>query len=82
MKTITSTYCACKASIQGGEALLLTSWDLLSEIEARCHPSYLTAKAHTKLSRSEAFEGLRIHTDDLNEVIARLAPGTLTIAVV
>ncbi|MCJ1298633.1 hypothetical protein MMC08_001423 [Hypocenomyce scalaris] len=55
---------------------------LQGKYSRRCHPGYLTAKAHTKLSRSEAFEGLRIHTDDLNEVIARIAPGTLTIAVI
>ena len=47
----------------------------------RCHPEYLTPKAHTKLSRPNAFDGLRIHTDEMNEVIARMAPSTLTIAV-
>lgn len=75
----------------------------------RCHPEYLTPKAHIKLSKSSpsssplssptssphpshlpsvppspssAFAGLRIHTDEINEVLARLAPATLTIAVV
>ena len=48
----------------------------------RCHPPYLTAKAHSKLSKPQAFDGLRIHTDEINEVIARLAPRTLTVAVV
>ena len=48
----------------------------------RCHPQYLSAKAHAKLSRPEAFDGLRVHTDEISEVIARIAPGTLTIAVV
>ncbi|EEH04506.1 conserved hypothetical protein [Histoplasma capsulatum G186AR] len=48
----------------------------------RCHPSYLTPKAHMKLSTPHAFDGLRIHTDEINEVIARITPGTLTIAVV
>ncbi|KAI9660034.1 MAG: hypothetical protein M1821_001386 [Bathelium mastoideum] len=47
----------------------------------RCHPEYLTPKAHTKLSRPNAFDGLRIHTDEMNEVIARMTPSTLTIAV-
>ncbi|KAI9833063.1 MAG: hypothetical protein M1819_003896 [Sarea resinae] len=46
-----------------------------------CHPNYLTPKAHLKLSRPSAFDGLRIHTDELKEVISRIAPGTLTIAV-
>ena len=48
----------------------------------RCHPRYLDVKAHSKLSRSGAFDGLRIHTDEINEVIARITPSTLSIAVV
>jgi betaine lipid synthase len=48
----------------------------------QCHPEYLTPKAHYKLSKKGAFDGLRIHTDELQEVFARLAPGTLTVAVV
>ena len=48
----------------------------------RCHPNYLTAKAHAKLSKPGAFDGLRIYTDEINEVIARIMPGTLTLAVV
>lgn len=34
------------------------------------------------LSTPGAFDGLRIHTDEINEVINRITPGTLTIAVV
>ncbi len=48
----------------------------------RCHPDYLKPKSHQKLSRGNAFDGLRIHTDEINEVVSRLAPGTLTVAVV
>ena len=48
----------------------------------RCHPAYLTPKAHVKLSRPSAFDGLRIHTDEFNEVLERITPNTLTIAVV
>jgi len=48
----------------------------------RCHPDYLKPKSHQKLSRGNAFDGLRIHTDEINEVVTRLAPGTLTVAVV
>lgn len=48
----------------------------------RCHPAYLTPKAHQKLSRPYAFEGLRIHTDEIDEVVNRITPGTLTVAVV
>lgn len=48
----------------------------------RSHPDYLTPRAHAKLSRPGAFAGLRIHTDEVNEVVERMTPGTLTIAVV
>lgn len=48
----------------------------------RCHPTYLSPKAHVKLSSPGAFDGLRIHTDEINEVIKRITPGSLTIAVV
>ncbi|KUM60231.1 hypothetical protein ACN42_g6893 [Penicillium freii] len=48
----------------------------------RCHPTYLSPQAHVKLSTPGAFDGLRIHTDEINEVINRITPGTLTIAVV
>lgn len=47
-----------------------------------CHPDYLSPQAHAKLSRPGAFDGLRIHTDEIDEVLARIAPGTLTVAVV
>ncbi|OJD10524.1 hypothetical protein AJ78_08491 [Emergomyces pasteurianus Ep9510] len=55
---------------------------LQGQYSRRCHPEYLTPKAHVKLSTPNAFDGLRIHTDEINEVIARITPGTLTIAVV
>lgn len=48
----------------------------------RCHPEYLSASAHTRLGRPGAFGGLRIHTDEIEEVVARMAPATLTVAVV
>lgn len=48
----------------------------------RCHPDYLKPRSHQKLSRTGAFDGLRIHTDEINEVISRLTPCTLTVAVV
>ncbi|KAI0847088.1 hypothetical protein F5Y00DRAFT_125601 [Daldinia vernicosa] len=47
-----------------------------------CHPDYLSPQAHARLSRPGAFDGLRIHTDEIDEVLARIAPGTLTVAVV
>jgi betaine lipid synthase len=48
----------------------------------RCHADYVQPSAHVKLSHPAAFDGLRIHTDEINEVIKRMSPGTLTIAVV
>ncbi|KAK0747930.1 hypothetical protein B0T21DRAFT_406491 [Apiosordaria backusii] len=52
------------------------------EFSKRCHPDYLSRVAHTKLSQPGAFDGLRIHTDEIDEVIARIMPGTLTVAIV
>ena len=48
----------------------------------RCHPQYLSERAYRKFAQPGAFDGLRIHTDELQEVIARLVPGTLNHAVV
>lgn len=48
----------------------------------KCHPAFLSKKAHTKLSRAGALDNLRIHTDELKEVIERLAEGTLSVAIV
>ncbi|RMD40557.1 hypothetical protein DV735_g4554, partial [Chaetothyriales sp. CBS 134920] len=47
----------------------------------RSHPRYLSAQSYRKLARASAFDGLRIHTDELMEVIARITPNTLTIAI-
>ncbi|KAI1743307.1 hypothetical protein F4680DRAFT_456926 [Xylaria scruposa] len=48
----------------------------------QCHPDYLSQKAHVRLSRPDALDNLRIHTDEIDEVLARIGPGTLTVAVV
>jgi betaine lipid synthase len=48
----------------------------------RCHPDYLSRGAHATLSQPGALDRLRIHTDEIDEVIARLSPGTLTVAIV
>ncbi|KAF7548979.1 hypothetical protein G7046_g8491 [Stylonectria norvegica] len=55
---------------------------LAGKFSRKCHPDYLSPRAHAKLSRPNALDGLRIHTDELEEVIARISPGTLTVAVV
>lgn len=55
---------------------------LQGQFSPRCHPDYLSRRSHEILSQPGAFDGLRIHTDELEEVIARITPGTLTIAVI
>ncbi|EMF11377.1 betaine lipid synthase [Sphaerulina musiva SO2202] len=54
---------------------------LLGHYTRRCHPTYLTPKAHVTLSGPGALENIRIHTDELAEVFARMQPEALTIAV-
>lgn len=77
--TITSTRFASKGNTR--ESRYKTPAGSLSYTH-RCHPRYLGVKAHSKLSRAGAFDGLRIHTDEINEVIARITPSTLSVAVV
>jgi betaine lipid synthase len=48
----------------------------------RCHPEYLSPAAYNRLSRPGAFDSLRIHTDEIEEVVGRMAPASLTVAVV
>ena len=48
----------------------------------RCHPAYLSEEAHKILSQPGAFDGLRVHTDEFVEVLARIKPETVTVAVV
>lgn len=55
---------------------------LQGEFSPQCQPDYLARSAHASLSRAHALDGLRIHTDEIDEVLARISPGTLTIAVV
>ncbi|KAF2115984.1 hypothetical protein BDV96DRAFT_492393 [Lophiotrema nucula] len=55
---------------------------LLGHYTPTSHPTYLSPKSHIKLSKPHAFNGLRIHTDEISEVIARMRPGTLTIVIV
>jgi betaine lipid synthase len=55
---------------------------LAGKFSPKCHPQYLSPRTHVKLSRPNALDGLRIHTDELEEVIARIMPGTLTVAVI
>ncbi|KAL2211688.1 hypothetical protein CC79DRAFT_1329000 [Sarocladium strictum] len=55
---------------------------MAGKFSPKCHPEYLSPQTHAKLSQPGALDGLRIHTDELEEVIARIMPGTLTVAVV
>ncbi|KAF5138086.1 Protein-L-isoaspartate O-methyltransferase [Metarhizium anisopliae] len=55
---------------------------LAGQFSRDCHPHYLSREVHAKLSKPGALDSLRIHTDELEEVIARISPGTLTVAVV
>ncbi|KAL9101907.1 MAG: hypothetical protein Q9163_002873 [Psora crenata] len=48
----------------------------------RSRPNYLSPKAHARLSRPGAFDCLRIHTDELLEVIARISSGSLDHAII
>lgn len=56
---------------------------LAGEFSRECHPDYLSPAAHAILSSPSgplSTDTLRIHTDSLDEVLARIAPGTLTVA--
>ena len=83
--TTTFIYYVCKGGIRRGMVhpqLQLTNAIPYLLMLRRCHPQYLSNRAHRKLSQVGAFDGLRIHTDELQEVICRIAPGTLSHAVV
>ncbi|KAI1431835.1 hypothetical protein GGR50DRAFT_37127 [Xylaria sp. CBS 124048] len=54
---------------------------LEGKFSRRCHPDYLSPQAYENLSRPGALDNLRIHTDEVSEVLARITPGTLTVAV-
>ncbi|KAI7294364.1 hypothetical protein KC315_g19149, partial [Hortaea werneckii] len=54
---------------------------LLGHYTSCCHPAYLAPRSHAKLSAPGALENVRIHTDELAEVFARMQPEALTIAV-
>ena len=62
--------------------VLLGFGTVLRTWERRCHPAYLSEDAHKILPRPGAFDGLRVHTDEFVEVLARIKPETVTVAVV
>ncbi|KAK5992652.1 Endoplasmic reticulum mannosyl-oligosaccharide 1,2-alpha-mannosidase [Cladobotryum mycophilum] len=55
---------------------------MAGKFSRKCPPEYLRPETHAKLSRPNALDGLRIHTDELEEVIARITPGSLTVVVI
>nr|OQO26246.1 hypothetical protein B0A51_07252 [Rachicladosporium sp. CCFEE 5018] len=55
---------------------------LLGHYTPRSHPTYLAPRSHARLSSSTSpLTNLRIHTDELSEVFARMQRASLTIAV-
>ncbi|RPD61501.1 hypothetical protein L227DRAFT_500209 [Lentinus tigrinus ALCF2SS1-6] len=55
---------------------------LMGRYSEECHPAYLSKDAHTTLSKPGAFDGLRVHTDEFVEVLARIKSETVTVAVI
>ncbi|KAI9070341.1 S-adenosyl-L-methionine-dependent methyltransferase [Trametes sanguinea] len=55
---------------------------LMGRYSEECRPAYLTKEAHESLSRPGAFDGLRVHTDEFVEVLARIRPESVTVAVI
>jgi betaine lipid synthase len=62
-------------------SLCLNNPPLPGQYTPKCHPTYLSPKSHPRLSHPSALDNLRIHTDELSEVFARMQPASLTIAV-
>jgi betaine lipid synthase len=55
---------------------------MAGQFSRECHPDYLSRKAHTKLSRPGALDRISIHTDEVDEVLRHMTPGSLTVAVI
>ncbi|OSD05197.1 S-adenosyl-L-methionine-dependent methyltransferase [Trametes coccinea BRFM310] len=55
---------------------------LMGRYSEECRPAYLTKEAHDILSRPGAFDGLRVHTDEFVEVLARIRAESVTVAVI
>ncbi|EJF59822.1 hypothetical protein DICSQDRAFT_171781 [Dichomitus squalens LYAD-421 SS1] len=55
---------------------------LQGQYDKECCPAYLSKEAHKMLSQPGAFDGLRVHTDEFVEVLARIKPETVTVAVI
>ncbi|EIW54972.1 uncharacterized protein TRAVEDRAFT_39383 [Trametes versicolor FP-101664 SS1] len=55
---------------------------LMGQYSEDCHPAYLSKEAHATLSQPGAFDGLRVHTDEFVEVLARIRPESVTVSVI
>lgn len=55
---------------------------LLRKYTKESCPGWLHPDNYKKLTTPGTFNGVRMHTDEIQEVLARLKPGTLTVAVV
>ncbi|EMD35411.1 hypothetical protein CERSUDRAFT_106783 [Gelatoporia subvermispora B] len=55
---------------------------LMGRYSEECRPAYLSVEAHATLSTPGAFDGLRIHTDEFVEVLARIKTHTVTAAII
>ncbi|KAI0631286.1 hypothetical protein C8Q77DRAFT_199390 [Trametes polyzona] len=55
---------------------------LMGRYSEECHPAYLSKEAHATLSKPDAFDGLRVHTDEFVEVLARIRPESVTVSVI
>lgn len=55
---------------------------LRGQYTEKSRPAYLYPKSHYKLSRPGALDNIHIHTDEINDVLTRIQPGTLSIAVI
>lgn len=54
---------------------------LAGQFSETCHPEYLSAEAHALLSQPSALDNLHLHTDEIAEVLRRITPASLTVAV-
>ncbi|KAG0642618.1 hypothetical protein HOY80DRAFT_1014441 [Tuber brumale] len=55
---------------------------LRGQYTEQSRPVYLCPRSHAKLSRPGALDNVRIHTDEINHVLSRIQPSTLSIAVI
>ncbi|KAI0370605.1 hypothetical protein BV20DRAFT_1074362 [Pilatotrama ljubarskyi] len=55
---------------------------LMGRYYEECRPVYLSREAHKTLSRPGAFDGLRVHTDEFVEVLERIRPESVTVAII